>query len=211
MSVTTVFATAPGGAGTAQGVNATYATARTTGASATGNHIVGQFVSSNYLCYESFLIFDTSGITDTDDISDVVLSLDGSNNDSDTDFTARVGASSYDGGGVGAGDYVSGALLSAITVLASWLSSAYDAGYNAFTSTGDFPAAINKTGNTSLIIWSNRHEDGTAPTGGERVTFIDADAAGTTEDGKLDITHTAGGGGTVVQDIIGTGIIAFAR
>ena len=209
-TVTTVYATPPGGLGYGQvnSSNTVYATART-GSTLTPaqNHFVGQEkAGSTYYCYEAFMIVDTSGIPDTDTVSSVVLSLDGSYNGSTTDFIAGVAASAYDGGPVVAGDWVSGAAIPT-PELATWNSSGYSADYNAFTETADFKTAINKTGNTSLILYSQRHRDATTPTNSEYVGFIDADAAGTTTDPKLDITHAAAGGvvGTVFNSpIFGT-------
>ena len=200
-TVTTVYATPPGGNGYAQSVNATYATARTGGTlNASNEHRVGQtWTGSVYGCYESFIIFDTSGVPDTDAVSAVVLSLDGNSDNTATDFTAAAAASSYDGGAVVTGDWVSGAAIPT-PELATWNSAGYSAGYNAFTETADFKDAINKTGNTSLILYSQRHRDSTTPTGQEYLHFTDADAAGTTTDPKLDITHAAGGGGGSTSD-----------
>ena len=193
-TVTTVFATAPGGAGTVRSSNATYATARTGGTFTTPDtHIAGQtFVSPDYRCYEGFLIFNTSGIPDTDTVSAVTASLDGFSNSSATDFISGLAASAYNGGPVVTGDWVSGAAIPT-PELATWNSSGYVAGYNAFTETADFKDAINKTGNTALIFYSQRHRDATVPSGNEFVNFVDADAAGTGDDPKLDITHAAGG------------------
>lgn len=198
-TVTTVYATAPGGNGYVRSTSTTYATARSGNSLAVlDGHRVGQTVSgSDYFIYESFVIFDTSGLPDTDTVSDVVLSLDGSADQSVTDFTVNAAASSYDGGAVVTGDWVDGsATLPGLTVLATFNSSGYDAAYNAFTSAGaSFNSAINLTGNTALILYSDRHAAGTTPTGNEYITFTDADAAGTTTDAKLDITHAAAGGG----------------
>lgn len=205
MTVTTVFATAPGGDGFTSSTDSTYATARTgTALSTGGNHRVGQLFSSpNYIIYESHLIFATGTIPDTDTVSDVVLSLDGNTDLSTTDFNVIAASSSYDGGPTATSDWVSGASLSGLTTYATWSTSGYSAGYNAFTSAGAaFNSAINVTGNTAINLYSSRHSAGTTPTGEERVIFTDADAAGTTEDGKLDITHDAGGGGGPVLHLL---------
>lgn len=193
MTVTTVFATAPGGAGSVQCSSTVYATARSGGGSllATADHLVGQrFSSPNYFCVEGFIIFDTSALDDGETIQGVVLSCDGANNLSTEDFTMVAATSAYDGGAVVTTDFVAGASLSGLTEVATWASSGYDAGYNAFTSTGSaFNSAINTTGNTSIILFSAEMRDNSAPTTDERVLFTDADAAGTTTDPKLDITH----------------------
>lgn len=191
-TVSTVFATAPGGDGFVSSNRNAYATARTGGTLATAdNHIVGQekAVGPIFWCWESFLLFDTSGIPDADNVTAVTASLDGNANSSTTDFNAKIAASSYNGGVVVSTDWVDGSTLSALTVLASWASSGYSADYNDFTETADFKTAINKTGSTALIVFSDRHAAGTEPTDAEYVTFNDADAAGTTTDPKLVITH----------------------
>lgn len=192
-TVTTVYAEVPGGEGTCRSFNATYAIARTGGTLlAVANHVIGQF--NDYRCYESFVIFNTSAIPDTDVVSDVIASFDGSSDTSTTDFDVKLAASSYNGGAVTGGDWVDGSTLSGLTELASWSTAGYSAGYNDFTSAGAvFNSAINKTGNTALILFSSRHAAGTTPTGSEYVTFTDADAAGTTSDAKLAITHASGG------------------
>lgn len=195
-TVTTVYATAPGGAGFARSSDAAYATARTGAALTTGTpHRVGQFLFTDniYYIYEGFIIFDTSVIGAGQAVSAVVASLDGSSDASTTDFIAGLAASVYNGGQVVTGDWVSGAAIPT-PELATWNSSGYVAGYNAFTETADFKTAINKTGSTSLILYSQRHRDATTPPDNENVVFTDADAAGTTTDPKLDITHAAGGG-----------------
>ena len=203
--MTIVFATAPGGVATVYGQGAAYATAREVGTATTNNHFAGQ--ATGYNCYEGVIVFATSGIPDTDDVSDVVLSLDGSIDGSTTDFTVNAASSAYDGGAALTTDYVAGSLLSALSQYATFATSGYSADYNAFTSLGAaFNSAINKTGNTAIMIYSDRHSAGTTPTGEEYVGFTDADAAGTTVDPKLDITHAAGGGGPTVKTLAVLGV-----
>jgi hypothetical protein len=210
-TVTTVFATAPGGNSQVESFNGTYATCRTgSNLGPSGPHLVGQ--TTGYAIDEAFVIFDTSGIPDTDTVSDVVLSLDGSIDLSTQDFTVVAASSAYDGGQAVTSDWVSGASLSALTTYATWASSGYSANYNAFTSAGAaFNSAINKTGNTPLMLYSDRHSAGTTPTTSERVSFDDADTAGTTSDPKLDITHssgaTAGGPLAAARHLSGGGML----
>ena len=191
-TVTTIYSTAPGGDGRLLSVNAVYATARSGGTlTAANGHLIGQKKGADYRCFEAFLIFDTSSIPDADTVSGVVASLYGQIDTSTTDFVSALGTSTYNGGAVVTGDWVAGASLPAS--LATWNSSGYVADYNAFTSAGGFPAAINKAGNTALVLFSEKQRDNTAPTGDEFVQFYDADEAGTTTDPKLDITHSGGG------------------
>lgn len=200
-TVTTLFATAPGGVGSVLSSNTVYATARSGGTLSTGgDHQIGQQLDvSDYYCLEGFVVWDTSSIADTDTVSAVVLSMDGLANFSTTDFTMV--ASAYDFGAAlpTTADYVAGASLGALTELGTWASSGYLAGYNAFTSSAGFPGAISKTGNTHAIFFSALQRDNTAPTGNEYVVFTDADSAGTTSDPKLDITHAAAGNTWVAE------------
>lgn len=196
-TVTTVYATAPGGNGSVFGSSTTYATARSTALAGSANHLVGQsYIAPDYTCAQAHVIFDTSAIPDTDTVSGVVLSMDGSTNSSTIDCILGVGVSTYNGGAVATGDWVAGASLPAS--IATWNTSGYSAAYNAFTSAGAaFNSAINLTGDTALVIFAENHRDNVAPSDSETVRFTDADAAGTTSDPKLDITHAAGGGGTL--------------
>ena len=193
-TVTTVFATAPGGEGAVGSSSTVYATARTGGTlGGLTRHNVGQDLQvADYFTLEAFCIFDTSAIDDADTVSGVVLSIDGRTDNSVTDFVVTAASTAYNGGPVVTSDFVSGADLAALTTYATFDSSGYSSTYNAFTSAGAaFNSAINKTGNTVLMLYSDRHSAGTTPTGGESITFEDADAAGTTADPKLDITHEA--------------------
>ena len=122
-TVTTVFATAPGGNGRVRSRNTTYATARTGGTLAgLNNHAAGQIFDTIFLdydCFEGFLIFNTAAIPDTDTVSAVTASLDGTTNNSTTDFIAGLAASAYNGGPVVTGDWVSGAAIPT-PELATW-------------------------------------------------------------------------------------------
>lgn len=187
-TVTTIFATAPGGNGFALSENATYATARTSGTLSAGTpHSVGQ--NTGFQCWQSFVIFDTSAIPDDDTVTDVVLGMEGSSDASVTDFEVVAAATVYDGGQVDTLDWVSGDSLAGLTTYATWDSAGYVAGYNAFTTAGPIAPAINKAGNTAMILFSARQRAGTQPSGAEVVTFNDADSAGTTVDPKIDVTH----------------------
>lgn len=199
-TVTTVFATAPGGDATVVSLSATYSTARTSGdvlLDGTADIQVGQDNDAFgfFGCFEGFAIFNTSGLPDGDDVTGVVLSLFGANDDAATDFTAIAASDDYDGGQATAADWVSGADLAAKTTYATFDSTGFvDEAHNAFTSAGAaFNSAINKTGNTAMIIYSSRHSAGNSPTSAESLAFRDADSTGTTGDPKLDITHGSAG------------------
>jgi hypothetical protein len=64
--------------------------------------------------------------------------------------------------------------------------------YQAFTDTGNFSAAINTSGTTSIIVASDQTRTATAPVSGGYSAFRSADNTGTTNDPKLVITSAPG-------------------
>lgn len=180
--------------------NAAYATARTGGTltvdtSTSSQNAVGQVEFFGYNCAEGFLDFDTSGIPDADTVSAAVLDVYGSQDSSTTNFTIEARLQNW-GGTLTTADWVSGADLGTPTLLASrstasgWSTSAY----NTFTDTA-FPANVNKTGVTYVMLCSDRHRVGNDPGAGgsEFVRFYSADDSGTTRDPKLTVTHAGAG------------------
>ena len=88
--------------------------------------------------------------------------------------------------------------------------------YNVFSFNASGIAWISKTGVTSFgerISWDMLNSfTGTWASGADtRVQGIFADETGDTKDPKLVVTHAGGGGGTVLVDVIGCGIIPFPR
>ena len=155
--------------------------------------IAGQYGAGSYACYESFIAFDTSSIPDGATITQVELSLYLTDDKSDTDFTVQVRPKTWTGSGLTPADWVAGADIDALTLLATLNSSGIGAtgAYKTFAENGsNFRAAINKTGNTELILTSSRHAAGNTPTGYEYLVFQDADNAGTDQDPKLVVTYT---------------------
>ncbi|MGH2710168.1 MAG: hypothetical protein ACRDH9_03060 [Actinomycetota bacterium] len=187
-TTTTFFASSVGGY--VSSTDAVYATARTSGTLAADDGLIvriGQ--TTGYVCNEGFVKFNTSSIPDDDAISSATLSLDGVSDDSTTDFIAEARLQDW-GTGLQTSDWVSGADLS-MTLLATWDSAGYVAGYNDFTENGsNLRDSISKTGDTRILINSDRHRLGTAPTTSEVVEFNSADAAGTTEDPRLVVNHS---------------------
>ena len=170
--------------GEAYGLSATYATARDVcaGVGATGTSAaVGQrWLDPNFNCNECGFAFDTgTELPDNATVTVATFKLYGKTDSSDTDFIINVHAFDF-GETITGSDYRTAAQLAALTpLLASYNTSAgwaIDA-YNVFTSTGDFLAAINKTGITYLWISSNRHAAGTQPSGLERVVLYMNDDA----------------------------------
>ena len=182
--------------GFVRSTSTTYSTARSGGTLAlntTANIVVaGQLLSTpDYSCYEGFIDPDTSAIPDGDDISSAVLSLYGNADNSTTDFTANARLRDW-GTTLETADWVAGASLSALTLLATFASTGFVVGaYSDFTSDAAFIANVSKTGETRIIITSARHEAGTTPTGEEYLRWDAAEVAGTTQDPKLVVVHAA--------------------
>ena len=173
------------------GSSTTYSTARSTAVSAdatlaTGN--VGQNkVSSTYSCFELFFWFGTATIADSDTVSAATFSLYLSSDLSITDFTMIAALHNWSDT-LTTADWVAGASLAAKTTVATLASSAIGSGFHSFTDVA-FPANIDKTGNTRIIVYSSRHSGNNTPTGAEFVNWSIADESGTTYDPKLTVVH----------------------
>lgn len=178
-SSSSIYSTAASGSGTTAYTALTY-------------DYVGQLLTGGYYyCDESFVAFDTSPIPDSDTITSSILSLYNYTDSSDTDFTVE--ARLYDwGASLTTADWISNASLSSYTLLASKATSGWTTGYNEFSENGSaFVNNTSKTGTTYIVLNSDRHRGGTAPSGNEYVGFSTADETGTTQDPKLVVTHSA--------------------
>ncbi|MEY5097601.1 MAG: hypothetical protein RJA36_320 [Pseudomonadota bacterium] len=142
-----------------------YANARGTSGTKTAfsstAQIIGQqlITGTNYL-YESFLEFDTSGVTGT--ITSVELKVYLGNVVADNPFVAQ--ARLYDfSTSVTTADWVPGADVAGDTLLATLASGAMSIGaYNSFTNVA-FPANINPSGSTRFYVTTDLFAAGTAP------------------------------------------------
>lgn len=161
--------------------------------------------SSLAYAYEGFIGFNTSSIG-SDPVTAVTLSLYLQTDLSTiADFTHEVRLKSWSSGGLGTDDWVSGGASSTYghldnqTLLASISTAGIGAtgAYKDLTSVAAFISNINGSGNTELIMNSNRHRVGTYATGDEYVIWQDADTAGTTQDPKLVVVHTSSGGANI--------------
>lgn len=150
-------------------------------------------------CYECFVSFDTSSSIGAEDTLDAVtLSLWMNFDSSDSvDFNVEARARNW-GGSLATDDYVAGASLGNLTLRASLATSGIGAEgeYKAFTSEASFINDSNLgTGTVPLILFSSRLRAGNRPqtTGdwSEAINFASSDEAGTSQDPKLDITHTS--------------------
>lgn len=194
MTETVVTATSP--FGRVRCFDATYATARSGSGTfqvGTGILIAGQvFATPTYGCHEAFLTFDTSVIPDTDYVYQVTLSLQGGFNDGrGTAHTLEVYMDTgWTAGGLTSADFIAGASLGALTLVASAPSSAWVLdSYFDLTSEAAFRPNINVSGNTDLILVSDRLRLGTTPTGDEYQQFHRPGDTG--QEPKLTILHTS--------------------
>lgn len=159
-----------------------------------GNTLLcGQYlIGDTYHVYEAFFQYDTSPLPDASIVSSVKEELYLALDQSYTDYTEEVRA--YDWGDtLTTADWISGANLGNYTLLSSKTVSP-SAGYNEFSTSENFIAAVSKTGDTRLFHSSSRHRIGNAPIGGECVTWYSADQSGTTQDPKLTVEYYIGGG-----------------
>lgn len=203
MTVTTVFS------GTTDGYidsssSSSYTTARNgtgtlTADTASTTFNVGQAQTGAKIvtdtCYEGFLSFDTSAITDSDVVSAIVLDVWLVTDNSATDFTLEARERDW-GASLTTGDYVAGGSLSGLTLMASIATSGIGStgAYKTLTSQAAFLTATNlKTGTVYLILDSSREVGNNDPTGLEYVVLSSADNTGTTQDPKLTITHASVG------------------
>ena len=195
MTVTTVYASTTDGDITSS--NAVYLTARAGSglvvSSAGTTFGMGQALPGGVAnCFEGFVSFDTSAVPDTEPITAAVLSLWVVSKVLTADFTIEARTSNW-GASLDTGDWVAGASLSALTLLASVTASATTNGaYNDLAENGtNLQAAIDVTATTWILLDSDRHVAGNVPLGGEKVSCSSADEAGTTQDPKLVVTSTS--------------------
>lgn len=145
-----------------------------------------------------FFNFDVSSISAGSTIDSATLSVYLTSDSSTTDFTIE--ARSHDWGNtLESGDWVPGANLSGLTLLASLGTNGIGATdeYKALTSEAALAMAIESAiagdGVLRLLLCSSRTTNDNAPIGLEAVVISSADEVGTTQDPKLDVTYTPAG------------------
>lgn len=184
MSVTTVYSDASDGQ--IDSNNATYLTARSGGTlTVTGTNLrVGQdFTGGLYHCYESFLSFDTTGLTSPVSATLSLVDAVGAT----ASWTIEARAQDF-GLTLDTTDWVPGANLSALTLLATFDAASFTGGvYHDFTDVA-MAANINAAGFTRMIIDSSRMVAGTVAISGENFIAQPSETAGTTSDPKLTLT-----------------------
>jgi hypothetical protein len=107
---------------------------------------------------------------------------------------------------IATGDFVPGASLSALTLLATKaVTSATGAAYLDFVSETAAKAGIALTDYTRVVFHSADQVAGTAPTGNARVRWYDSDYTGTTRDPKVYVEYTVSSAPTVTSLATTTG------
>lgn len=148
--------------------------------------IIGQrFSGGNYSVYQGFFQFDTSTVLGL--IQSAVFALYG-NGSSAISKTLQARLSDW-GAGLTTADFIAGASLSALPLLADFNLSGYNASaYNNFTSDPNFITNINQAGSTRFLVCAADQTNNVTPVGDEFVNVIAADQTGTSTDPKLTIT-----------------------
>jgi hypothetical protein len=158
---------------------------------------VGQNVSK---VHEGFLRFDTNSVPDSYSITSVVLST--YLEDSGYYRTYSLEARAYDWGTtLTTADYVAGANLAALTLLAHYPAASMTAAYTAWYTDIAFTSYINKSGYTRMILCSSHTTTGVEPTGNETVTIRTSEYSGTDMDPRLTVIAVPPSGGHAATHI----------
>lgn len=194
--MTTLTAYSGTGDGYITSASATYSAARSgtgTAANTTGTELIvaNHLSGGTYTCAEGFIAFDTSSIDDSATVSAATLTVTLKTDLSTTDFTLEARTHSW--GTLTTADWVAGADLGSLTLLASRSSSTMTVVNTAYalTSEAAFIDAINKTGSTEIILNNSRHRNGDVPTGLETQFYYSANESGTSRDPTLVVEYGA--------------------
>lgn len=180
-----------------QSFHSTYLTARSGGGTinvdtAATTFVSGQeFFSPNYYIYEGFVQFDTSALGASATVSAATLSLWGNSQQvaGSSAFTHNARVSNW-GAALTSADYVAGASLSGLTLVAHLAQTSVSQGaYNDFVDDA-MAANVATTATTYLLVDSSRVESASVPTSTEYEAWQSADTSGTTNDPKLTVTYT---------------------
>lgn len=165
----------------------------------TNRATAGQQEFFGYRWWSFFFAFDTSAIDDTDTVDSATVSIYFHTDSSSTDFTIEIREKDW-GASVTTADFVAGASLSGLTLLASKTTSGLStAAYTDFTSEAAITSWVNKTGTSYALMCSSHTTNNTAPGVGATVSVdgYTADDSGTTRDPKLVVNTTAAGGAEI--------------
>jgi len=173
------------------GTGSLWLSANTSYSSAGQNKVVGN--ATEYDILQSFLSFDTSSIGTGNTVSDVSFDVRAKYDNSTVDFELQARLHAW-ATPLSTTSYVPGADLSAKTLLAHYNTSSGWGSTNLLRTFVDdaFPANVNRTGNTRILVVSKDTADNSAPTDASNVAWHSADYTGTSFDPKLTVTYTAG-------------------
>lgn len=146
--------------------------------------------------YRVIVLFDTSAITDTDEISSAVLSLNGDSAGTGAGITANITSSApASNTAIANSDYATASFGSVKFATGIAEGSIAVGSYNDFTLNASGLANISKTGVSKFALRCEEDIDNVSPTWGSGVEsaldFDSADTAGTTSDPKLVVVHSA--------------------
>ena len=163
------------------------------------SNIAAEWTTGTWSIVEQALSFDTSSIPDTDNITDVALSVFANGQNNSNGGTIEVRGHNWGPTLTGADwiDYQTAANWTGLTLLASMADSAWsgsDGTENTYTSETAFNSYVNKTGVTYLGITNSRAYGADPAVEAIYHGAYYSEEAGTTNDPKLVITHEAGAG-----------------
>ena len=168
--------------------------------------------SDRYYSEQAFFDFDTSTVGASSTVTAATLSLYGKTASILTSYVIDCFASNW-GGTLGTGDFVPGATLEGLTLLANynldggWPTDAY----TGFTSTADFLSSIDQAGTTYLVLVSDWQVTNTTPLNNSYAAAYAAEDAtgggGTDRDPKLYVEYTEGGSALTVWSTTADGYI----
>lgn len=209
MTAYTIFESA--GGGRTRRVSTVYATAIAGGGTASGGSVAntsyGQsFSSPDYTITQIAMNFDTSGIDDAETVDSVVFSMFVNTTSNTLEaFTGELFA--YDFGGTAdSTTFRTNVQLAALTKLATCVFPVQPAGegaYAVFTSLPAFLTAITKTGVTRVLLATEKMRTATAPTTSETAILNLRATAGTDEDPKMVINASVPSGRPRTMSLLG--------
>lgn len=137
--------------------SSSYATARTGGTLATSSTArLGQYLSgSNYVCYESFVEFDTSSLPDDATVVAAFVGINDYATYHPPEYDAEARAYDWGGGAVTTADWVSGANLAALPLVASRNTADFAGDATRLDSQSGAADGINLTGYSRFVLCSS--------------------------------------------------------
>ena len=124
-----------------------------------------------HVCYQTFVAFDTTvpaGFT----VSSVSLQVDFSTLSHTPEWIIEARSQSWLSGGLTTADFVAGASLSGLTLLASLDTTGISTHPQSLVSSGSFISSLNTSGQTEIMISSSKQRIGTAPVNNGDTAYV---------------------------------------